>query len=194
MIALWVSRGWWSVAIAESLICEANAAASDAILLENFDPDYLVFERARQLRQAGVALRVLVPVSAAADDGNPNPVPLKITELMAELARLGPIEVIPVREVEPISLNVARDILRFIQRDRIRSMVVVTPAFRSRRSVLVYTSMLSPAGISVTCEPVRGTRGVGTWTETWHGVQTVAEQWTKLFYYRWYVLPFRRGS
>src|ERR1041385_6176123 len=64
--AAWLGRGWWTVAVAHSLVCEANGAPSDAILIENFDPDYLVFERARQLRRAGVAARVLVPIASDA--------------------------------------------------------------------------------------------------------------------------------
>jgi hypothetical protein len=32
---------------------------------------------------------------------------------------------------------------------------------------------------------------VNAWTQSWHGVQNVVEQWFKLQCYRWYVLPFR---
>jgi hypothetical protein len=31
---------------------------------------------------------------------------------------------------------------------------------------------------------------VENWWDTWHGVQNVAEQWSKLQYYRLYVMPF----
>jgi hypothetical protein len=112
---------------------------------------------------------------------------------MAKMARLGPIEIIPVRDVEPISLNAARDVLRFIARERIRSVVVVSPLFRSRRSALVYSAILGPAGVTVRCEPAHGTRDVNTWTGTWHGFEDVGEQWLKLQYYKLYVLPFRLG-
>jgi hypothetical protein len=96
-----------------------------------------------------------------------------------------------IREVEPISLNAASDILRFLEREHIRSVIVVSPLFRSRRSALVYGATLGGAGITVRCEPTRETRGVDTWTRSWHGVQKVAEQWLKLQYYRLYVFPFR---
>lgn len=44
-----------------SLVCAEDTAPSDALLLENFDAViHPVFERARQLRKAGVAQRVLV--------------------------------------------------------------------------------------------------------------------------------------
>jgi hypothetical protein len=31
---------------------------------------------------------------------------------------------------------------------------------------------------------------VNNWTQTWHGIQDVVEQWLKLQYYRLWVLPF----
>src|SRR5262245_38753149 len=61
-LSIWLTRSWWMVAVARSLVCEANAAASDAIVVENFDSNYATFERAAQLLRAGVASRALVPV------------------------------------------------------------------------------------------------------------------------------------
>jgi hypothetical protein len=37
---------------------------------------------------------------------------------------------------------------------------------------------------------VEGSVDVNTWTGSLHGIQNVAEQWLKLQYYRFYVLPF----
>jgi hypothetical protein len=191
VIATWLTRGWWTVAVARSLVCEANGAPSDAILVENFDPDYLSFERATQLRRDGFASRVLVPSPGDPDTSETKGVELATAEMMARLAHLGAFDIVPIREVEPISLNAAYDMLRFIQREHIRSVIVVSPLFRSRRSALVYGATLGRAGITVRCEPVQGTKGVNTWARTWHGVQDVVEQWLKLQYYRLYVLPFR---
>ena len=191
VLAAWLTRGWWTVAIARSLVCEANSAPSDAILLENFDPDYLVFERATQLRRAGLASKVLVPITTGSGTSGPNAVALGTAELIAKIARLGAMDIVPMRETEPFALNAAHDVLRFIERGGIRSVIVVSPLFRSRRSALVYSATLGRAGIAVRCEPVEGTRGVYTWTRSWHGVQEVTEQWLKLQYYRLHVLPFR---
>src|SRR5215471_1535664 len=66
----WLTRGSWSVAIARGLVCAADGSPSDAILIENFDPSYLVFDRARHLRLAGLAKRVLVPVSTNDPDSD----------------------------------------------------------------------------------------------------------------------------
>ena len=185
-----MTSGWWTEAIGRSLVCEANPAPSDAILVENFDPDYLLFERARELRRAGLAARVLVPVWTDRGTQEPNDVSLGIVEVMARISRIGAIEIVPTREIEPITLNAARDLLRFLERERIRSVIVVTPLFRSRRSALVYGATLGRAGIAVRFEAVQGSVGLNNWTRTWHGIQDVAQQWLKLQYYRLYVLPF----
>jgi hypothetical protein len=68
---------------------------------------------------------------------------------------------------------------------------VVSPAFRSRRSALIYGDVLGAAGIAAACVPVFAPQqGPGTWTRTLHGIQEVAEQHVKLQYYRFYVLPY----
>src|SRR5687767_6815534 len=156
VLAAWVTHGWWTTAIARSLICDSNTAASDAILIENFDAEYLLFERARHLRNDGLAPRVLVPVAADPRTRETNAVLRAIAETMANIGRLGAVEIIPVREVEPISLHAAADIRRFLKREGIRSVIVVSPLFRSRRSDLVYSAVLRPAGITVRCDAVEG--------------------------------------
>lgn len=189
LAGLWLTSGWWTVEIARRLVCEADGRASDAILIENLDPDYLLFEHARRLRDQGAAPRVLVPTWTDRDTNEPNLVALGTVQVMARVSRLDPIEIVPVREAEPITLNTARDVQHFLDREHIRSVIVVTPLFRSRRSALVYGATLGRAGIIVRCEPVRGTAGLNSWTRNWHGIQNVIEQWLKLLYYRVLVLP-----
>jgi len=191
VLAMWITRGWWTLAIARSLVCEANAAPSDAILVENFDPDYMVFERAARLRQGGLAARVLVPIQTDSRTLEPNLIAQGTAEMMAKFARLGRMEIVPIRSVEPISLNAAYDVLRFMEREHIHSLIIASPLFRSRRSALVYGATLGRAGITVRCEPIQAIGQGTTWIHTWHGIQNVAEQWLKLQYYRLYVLPFR---
>jgi hypothetical protein len=180
-----------SVAIAQTLVCANERAPSDAILVDNLEPDYLTFERASALRKSGLAAKVLVPVQVGRDGEIPAAVALGTAELMARIARLGEFDVVPIRLVEPLSLNAAQDVLHYVRRNNLHSVIVVTPMFRSRRTALVYEATLGRAGISVRCEPVPGTRGVDTWAASWHGIQQVAEQWLKLHYYKLYVLPFR---
>ena len=176
------------MAIASSLVCDANPQPSDAILVENFDTDYFVFERAAELRRRGLGARVLVPVWADPRTSEPNDVALGTAQLMAGIAHLGPIEVVPIQALEPISLNASLGVLRYARRERIRSVVVVAPLFRSRRSALVYAATLGGAGVTVTCEPAKSTHTLDTWPRTWHGIEDVVQQWGKLQYYRLYVL------
>ncbi len=71
VVALWLTSGWWTVDIAHSLVCDASLAPSDAILVENFESTYVVFERAAQLRRARLASRVLV--QTLSDPGTQEP-------------------------------------------------------------------------------------------------------------------------
>jgi len=194
LFAVWLTSGWWTVFVARSLVCTANPVQSDAILIENFDPDYLVFERASRLRHMGLAQRILVPVSIDPATFQPNDVALGVADVMARIARLGSFEVVPMREAEPISLNAARDVLGYMERERLRSVIVVSPLFRSKRSELVYGATLAKAGIAVRCEPARGPHETSTWTRSWHGIEDVTSQLLKLQYYRFWVLPFRARS
>ena len=107
---------------------------------------------------------------------------------MAEVAHLPTKKIIPIVEQEPITLNVAYQLRDFLVRERVTSVTVVAPGFRSRRSLLVYSTVFGPAGITVRCVPVFGLKTPDNWTQTWHGIQEVAEQCLKLQYYRFWVL------
>lgn len=190
-----LTRGYWTAQIARSLVCAEDAAPSDAMLIENFDPNYLLFERAEMLERAGVARVALVPVQSLSDPsaGNgvvANGVSEGIARVMAGYARLRSWRPIPIPEIEPISLNAALQLRRRLVAERITSVIVVTPGFRSRRSLLVYGAVFGRAGIAVHCVPVFGKTAPDRWTETWHGIQEVVEEFAKLQYYRFYVLPF----
>jgi len=187
LILATLTKGCLSVRIAESLVCPEQHPPADAILIENFDPYYLAFERAETLQSDGVASRIFVPTASAEED-EPNSVAKAIVEVMARIARLPKTEIIPIQEVEPISLNAARQIRDALVKEHIKSIVVVAPGFRSRRSALIYATVLTPAGIRVDCVPVFGTSTPKNWTQTWHGIQEVGEQFVKLQYYRFFVL------
>jgi hypothetical protein len=182
-------RAFWAEKIGQSLVCPVEEPLpSDAILVENFDVDYPVFQRAAALQQSGVARRAFVPTATWNDPSVPNQVALEFVNVMARLSRLSGVEPIPIQEIEPISLNAARQIRDFLKREQITSVVVVTPGFRSRRSDLVYRAVLEPAGITVICVPVIGPRTTADWTSTWHGIQETLLQFLKLQYYRFWVL------
>jgi uncharacterized SAM-binding protein YcdF (DUF218 family) len=190
-----VTRGVWILRIGQSLVCPEEIGQSDLILVENFDTDYLVFERAAELYKAGFASRVLIPTQVSANpdkpDKRPDTVSRGITELMSRLARIEDPEIIPIRAIEPISLNAAYQIRDFLTKEHLRSVIVVTSGYRSKRSYLVYHAVLPPAGIKVYCTPVFGLNTPANWTKTWHDIQEVTEQFLKLQFYRIYVLQNR---
>jgi hypothetical protein len=169
-------------------VCAEEVASSAAIVVENFDPNYLLFERAAALQQAGVAARVLAPVQASRSDvGLANPVSSGIAEVMAKVARVQNLEMIPMTDIEPYTLNAAYQLRDFLVKEHLESVVVVASGFRSHRSSLVYRAVLGPAGIHVYCLPVFGDRTPDNWAATWHGIEIVAEQFVKLQFYRLYV-------
>src|SRR6266849_5991118 len=78
------TRGWWLTFIGHSLVCGGDIASADAILVENFDPDYRLFERAAELEQNGWSARILVPTrTSSSDSDEANPVSRGVAELMA---------------------------------------------------------------------------------------------------------------
>jgi hypothetical protein len=189
LLAGLLTRGFWEGWIGRSLVCARDVAPSDLALVENFDPQYLLFERAEELERRGLAPRTLVPVQVSAHrPGAPNPVSRGIAEVMARQARIREWDVVPIHETEPVSLNAALQLRERLAAERVTSIVVLAPGFRSRRSALVYEAVLP--GVRVRCEPVFGQVTPERWTRTWHGVQEVALEQVKLQYYRLYVLPF----
>jgi hypothetical protein len=188
-----VTRGWWSHWIGYSLVCQETIGHSDVILVENFTSNYLLFERAAALHAAGFAPRILVPTPAARGAVKPNAVSRGIVEVMARVAGMPEPEMLPVRMTEPISLHAAYQIRDFLTTEHLRSVIVVTAGFRSRRAALIYQAVLAPAGIRIYCLPVFGQKTPANWTETWHGILEIAEQFLKLQYYRFYALWIHRA-
>lgn len=184
-----LTHALWLPSIGQSLVCAGDGAAADVVLVENFDPDYRLFERAAELQRAGLLTKVLVPTpTVSIDSTEPNPVARGTVELMARLARVRNLEIVSIQEIEPYSLNAARQIRDHLIRAHVRSVLVVSPAFRSRRSSLVYRTILGPDGIRVHCLAVFGHHTPKNWTASWHGIQVVTEQFIKLQFYRFYVV------
>jgi len=186
-LAALVTRPLWVPAVAHTLVCDPGPGRVQALVLINFDDDYLLFERAATLQRQRPDLRVFVVTTgkSAVKEG--------FIEVMARISRVQNWEIVATEEVEPISLNAAYHVRDVLLHDHITSIGIVTPGFRSRRSSLIYRRVLGEAGISPSCVPVFGTYTAENWTGTWHGIQDVGLQFLKLQYYRLYVLPFRAG-
>lgn len=190
----WGTRAFWIPQAGNALICAEDRRASDLIVVDNSNQNYHPFERAAELRRFGVASAVVVP--ATASGRNPEVADMVaegIVGVMARAARLSEFDVLPVTETEPITLNVAYQVADYATKRQVRSITVAVPAFRSRRTMLVYHTVMGPLGVTVRCVPAFGRTNVATWANSWHGIQDVGEQFAKLQYYRFWVLPFVDG-
>ena len=188
LILISVTRNFWIVKIAQGLVCPERLIQSDLIVVEPFDRDYLLFERAATLQRAGFAARVLIPVQVSHQSEQWNKAAIRVSEVMAGMAQVHAGEIMPIRALEPISLNTVHEIRALMTREHLSSAIVVTSGFRSERSSLIYKAVLAPVGISVSCVPVFTGSSPQNWSHTWHGIQEVTEQFVKLQYYRFYVL------
>ena len=187
VIVPWATRDWWTPALGWSLACAGDITGSDVLLIENLEPNYLVFERAAQLQQQRHSARTLVLVQGSAD-GGPGRVPAGVAAVFGRIAHLSDPELLPIQEIEPFTMNAAYQARQALLHVGARSMTIVSPGFRSRRTLLVYRRVMEPAGIQVGCVQVWGTTDPENWTHTWHGIQEVLLQVVKLAYYEGWVL------
>lgn len=181
-------RGDWLPPLAELAVHQDALVPSDAIVIENYDPDYLSFETAADLIRKGFAPRVFVPAAIFRDPSRPGKVSEGMVDLMCRLARIPSPEIIPVRHDEPITLGVAVQVAAVLKREGIRSVIVVAPKFRSRRTYLAYSTVLRDSGIRMLCFPARAARDATNWWTTEHGIQEVSLELLKLGWYRFFVL------
>jgi len=189
-----LTRQFWIFRIGQSLVCTESVSHGDIILVENLDREYIPFERAAALQREGAAARVVVLVQVSYELDRANDVAIATAELMARVAQINAPEIMPIRLVEPISLNAAYEVRDFLTREHLRTVIVVVSGFRSKRSSLIYDQVMASAQITTSCVPVFLGSTPRTWSHTWHGVQEVAEQFLKLQYYRFYVLWKPRRS
>lgn len=179
------TRGWWVPALGWSLVSDASIERPDIIIIENLDSNYLLFEKARNLKRDGTNARVLVPVAAAGNDPEkPGLVAQGITDVMIRVARLDGVELLPISESEPITLNLARQVGDYLRGSEGKTVLILTSGFKSRRVHLVFSSVLGKAGIETYCLPVWGAHRPENWAETWHGIQELLLQLVKLGYYK----------
>ncbi len=181
-------KGFLIQNLAESLVCECRVESAEAAVIVNFEPNYLLFEETEKLVRAGKIERVLVPVPFNRARTGPNASSAGFVEVMARISRIQRYELVLIDEQEPIRYTVATQVRDWLRKEQIRSIVVVSPGFSSRRDFLIYRALLEPIGVQVSCLPVFSTRTPDNWTESWHGVQEVFLEVGKLLYYELVVL------
>ena len=179
------TRGSWVPAIGWGLVRDSGPCKPDLILIDNLESDYLLFEKAEELQRIDGPGMVLVPVKASGEDpGKPDRVPGKIAEVMIRVSRLQSAEILPFAEIEPVALNAALQVGEFLRsKPNIRSVLVVTDGFRSRRTYLIYSHVLGELRVVVYTLPAWGIERPENWATTWHGRQKVVLQYLRLLYY-----------
>jgi hypothetical protein len=187
-VGIFATREQWLRALGNSLVCEASVASGGAILIENVETSYLLFEHAQRLEAQGVSSLVLVPVLGY-EGGDPSgSVPMGFVDVVCGVSRLKNCTTFGVSEREPISLNLARRCAEELRARGVASVILVTEGFRSRRAAEIYLHVLKPLGIKVYIQPVFGHRTPDNWFRSWHGIQETGLQFAKLWYYRMAVL------
>ena len=187
--ALLLTRGYWLRALGDSLVCPASLAISDAIVIENVEDNYRLFEHAQRLQNRGLSGTVLVPVlTADHGDAAPEVVSRGVTDLMCRTAQIRNCMTFDAVLDEPISLNVAKRTAEELRARGASSAIVITDGFRSRRVSETYRSVFGAAGLTVHIQPVFGRIRPDNWHTSWHGIQDVGLQVLKLWYYRLVVL------
>lgn len=180
---------WWVPALGWSLVSDSGIEKPDLILIDNLDTNYLLFEKAGDMKRRGLNVSVLVPVSASGKDPErPGLVARRIVEVMIEVAHLDGVELLPIQETEPITLNVARQVSEHLKGSNVGTVLILTSGFKTKRIHLIFSRILGEQGIDTYCLPVWGTHKPETWASTWHGIQEVFLQHAKLAYYRLWVL------
>ena len=187
--AVYATRATWLRGLASTLVCERQDDASDVVLIDNVGPYYALFARARDLEASTRTGAVIVPVLRNPWRVEPDAVADAFVEVQCRIAGLAHCETFDVDVQEPISLHVAAAAAANLRARSVQSVLLVTPGFRSMRSLEVYRSELSAHGISVHCQPVFTGLDARNWSTSTHGLQDVVLQWLKLWYYRLWVLP-----
>ncbi len=182
------TRGIWLPAIGHRLIHDDAPTTSDAIVIENYDQDYLTFELASRLLRRGYAPRLIIPVAVSGDPEVPNAVYEGFMQVMTQIARIEEPQTVLVEQTEPITLSVARQVSKTLAEQRVESVIVVAPRFRSRRTFEVYRRVLAPLDVQVLVMAAGGTRTGENWWHTTHGIQQVFLEFVKLQYYLLFVL------
>jgi uncharacterized SAM-binding protein YcdF (DUF218 family) len=179
-------------AAAEALIVTAELPRADAVVALAGSSAYV--ERARraaEIVREGRATKVLLTddgqLSGWSNESESNP--RFVERAAAELARAG----VPSADIETLPQTVSSTedeavLVREYARERgLRSIMLVTSGYHSRRALWTFRRAFEGSGISVGIEPVAPgaqTPNVGAWWLSPRGWQLVAGEYVKLVYYR----------
>lgn len=175
------SRGLWLGAVGDLLVVSDSLQPADAIIvLAGNAPARAA--HGMDLFRAGYAPRLIIsdePVRTHA---------LEIT--WSELHRLGvaPFAVPDTAiEILPISANTHEEAVRnrdILLRDGLRSAILVTDPFHSRRALMTFAHVFEPAGLQVRSSPADDPAGdMKLWWQNEKKALAVLDEYLKLVYY-----------
>ncbi|HEX8148894.1 MAG TPA: YdcF family protein [Pyrinomonadaceae bacterium] len=187
VVALWPFVAWGA---ARGLVTRAGAGRTDALVVLGGSAAYA--ERAAaaaRLYGEGRAPLVLLTddgvLGGWSEDEQRNP---RFVELAAaELRRGGvPAESIAVLDARPTNTHEEADAVRAYAAGRgLRSLLVVTSSYHSRRALRTWRRVFGGSGVEVGLEPAEGARTPGAWS--WWlssaGWREVAGEYVKMVYY-----------
>jgi uncharacterized SAM-binding protein YcdF (DUF218 family) len=186
-IVLWPFAAWGA---ARGLVARAEVERADALVVLSGSAAY----RERAAEAARLYVEGRAPVVLLSDDGvqggwseaeQRNP---RFVELAAaELARGGvPGESVQVLGGRPANTHDEAEAVRAYAAERgLRSLLVVTSAYHSRRALWTWRRVFEGSGVRVGLEPAEGARAPGAWS-WWLSVagwRQVAGEYVKMIYY-----------
>lgn len=186
-VVLWELMAWGA---GRFLIARSEPASADVLVLLSGAPDYA--ERARraaELWREQRAPRILVTNDGTrgpwseAQQRNPFFFERSVTELEREGVTAASVYVLPTEVTS--TYREASEVKLYAEANSIRSVLVVTSAYHSRRALWTYQKVFSDSNILIGLNPtaVEGTAGPATWWLTIAGWRTVPVEYVKLIYY-----------
>ena len=172
------------------LMAESELASADVLVLLSGAPDYS--ERARhaaELWREQRASRILVTNDATrgpwseAQQRNPFFYELSIAELQRNGVPAGSIYLVP-KEVGS-TYEEAQEVRTYAEANGLRTLLVVTSAYHSRRALWTYRRVFSDSNIAIGVSPARAGEAAtpALWWLTVTGWKTVPIEYVKLGYY-----------
>ncbi|MEJ2083259.1 MAG: hypothetical protein P8Y94_14075 [Acidobacteriota bacterium] len=116
-LLLLLTGRFWLATVAESLVHSSELRPADAIIVENLETEYLLFEQAGRIQRKYAVSRAIVPILAPASDlkHRAGSVPVGLADVMIRVAGIRNAELVPVEPQEPISLNAARQLRDYLE-------------------------------------------------------------------------------
>ena len=177
--------------IAARLVHEDSPAVSDMILIEVWNqPSVDTLRTAAELIARGYSHRVAVTRYIQNDRLARAGLTLprrydEIVDIFLEEVGLDPrsVERIPINPEDPITLNLVKQFAEYARHAGIKSVIVVTEPYHSRRSFMAYSQALA-GSVRVKVYPSASGLQVSNWWKTKDGIFEVFQESLKLEYYR----------